>query len=65
MGTMEIAMTAQRVMPGGPADDAFLQNTAQPRHHRFDLNHVTPQLVRVRFTAPCVHRWTPPALPDC
>jgi cobalt-zinc-cadmium efflux system protein len=53
MGTAEIAMTAHLVMPGAPADDAFLQDATQRLHERFDIGHVTLQAVRVPFTAPC------------
>jgi cobalt-zinc-cadmium efflux system protein len=53
MGTAEIAMTAHLVMPGGPADDAFLQDATQRLHERFDIDHVTLQAVRVPFTTPC------------
>ncbi len=53
MGTAEIAMTAHLVMPGGQADDAFLQDATQRLHDRFDIDHVTLQVVRVPFTSPC------------
>ena len=53
MGTAEIAMTAHLVMPGGPADDAFLQDATRLLHERFDIDHVTLQAVRVPFTTPC------------
>jgi cobalt-zinc-cadmium efflux system protein len=53
MGTAEIAMTAHLVMPGGQADDAFLQDATQRLHDRFDIDHVTLQAVRVPFTVPC------------
>ena len=53
MGTAEIAMTAHLVMPGGQADDAFLQDATQRLHDRFDIDDVTLQAVRVPFTAPC------------
>lgn len=53
MGTSEIAMTAQLVMPEGPAGDAFLQNATQQLHDRFEIEHVTIQVVQVPFTAPC------------
>jgi cobalt-zinc-cadmium efflux system protein len=52
MGTAEIAMTAHLMMPGGPADDACLQDAIQRLHERFDIDHVTLQAVRVPFTAP-------------
>jgi cobalt-zinc-cadmium efflux system protein len=53
MGTSDIAMTAQLVMPEGHADDAFLQNAPEQLHHRFEIEHATIQVVRVPFTAPC------------
>lgn len=53
MGTAEIAMTAHLVMPGGQADDAFLQDATRRLHERFDIDHVTLQAVREPFTAPC------------
>ncbi len=53
MGTAEIAMTAHLVMPGGQADDAFLQDATQRLHDRFDIDHVTLQAVRVPFTVSC------------
>ena len=53
MGTAEIAMTAHLVMPGGQADDAFLQDATRRLHERFDIDHVTLQVVRVPFTTPC------------
>jgi cobalt-zinc-cadmium efflux system protein len=56
MGTSEIAMTAHLVMPDGRADDAFLQHATEQLHDRFEIEHVTLQVVRVPFTASC----TPP-----
>ena len=53
MGTSEIAMTAQLVMPDGPAGDAFLQNATKQMHDRFEIEHVTIQIVQVPFTVPC------------
>lgn len=53
MGTSDIAMTAQLVMPEGHADDAFLQNATEQLHHHFEIEHATIQVVRVPFTAPC------------
>lgn len=53
MGTSEVAMTAQLVMPNGPAGDAFLQNATEQLHDRFEIAHVTIQVVQVPFTAPC------------
>jgi cobalt-zinc-cadmium efflux system protein len=53
MGTSEIAMTAHLVMPEGRADDAFLQDATRQLHDRFEIEHVTLQVVRVPFTTPC------------
>jgi small redox-active disulfide protein 2 len=40
-------------MPGGQADDAFLQDVTQCLHDRFDMHHVTLQAVRLAITTPC------------
>ena len=53
MGTSEIAMTAHLVMPEGHADDAFLQNASRQLHDRFEIEHVTIQVMQVPFTKPC------------
>jgi cobalt-zinc-cadmium efflux system protein len=53
MGTSQIAMTAHLVMPQGQADDAFLKNATDQLHDRFEIEHVTIQVVRVPFTTPC------------
>lgn len=53
MGTTEIAMTAHLVMPDGHPDDAFYQHATDQLHARFDIDHVTLQVVRVAFTEPC------------
>lgn len=53
MGTSEIALTAHLVMPHGQADDAFLQDATERLHHRFDIEHVTLQVMRVPFSMPC------------
>jgi cobalt-zinc-cadmium efflux system protein len=53
MGTSEIAMTVQLVMPEGPAGDAFLQNATEQLHERFEIEHATIQIVQVPFTVPC------------
>lgn len=52
-GTSDIAMTAQLVMPDGPANDAFLQHATELLHHHFGIDHATLQVVRVPFTTPC------------
>jgi cobalt-zinc-cadmium efflux system protein len=53
LGTSEIAMTAHLVMPQGHPDDAFLQHATEQLHDRFKIDHVTLQVMRVPFTAPC------------
>lgn len=53
MGTTETALTAHLVMPSGPPDDAFYQQATHELHQRFDIDHVTLQVVRVAFTEPC------------
>ncbi|MDP2005494.1 MAG: cation diffusion facilitator family transporter [Rubrivivax sp.] len=53
MGTREVALTAHLVMPEGQADDTFLQHATEALHQRFDIDHVTLQVVRVPFSAGC------------
>jgi len=53
MGTSHIALTAQLVMPNGSANDAFLQEATRQMHDRFDIDHVTLQVVRVPFSDSC------------
>ncbi len=53
MGTAQTALTAHLVMPEGQADDAFLQRATEQLHERFEIEHVTLQVVRVPFTRPC------------
>lgn len=53
MGTTETALTTHLVMPSGPPDDAFYQQATHELHQRFDIDHVTLQVVRVAFTEPC------------
>ena len=53
MGTSQIAMTAHLVMPAGQADDAFYREATQQMHDRFEIAHVTLQVVREPFTKPC------------
>ena len=50
-------MTAHLVMPEGQADDAFLQQATAQLHERFEIEHVTLQVMRVPFTRACAaHR---------
>lgn len=53
MGTSQIAMTAHLVMPAGQADDAFYHEATQQMHDKFEIGHVTLQVVREPFTKPC------------
>jgi cobalt-zinc-cadmium efflux system protein len=53
VGTSKIAMTAHLVMPTGQADDAFYQEATQQLHDRFEIGHVTLQVVRKPFTEAC------------
>lgn len=53
MGTSQIALTAQLVMPLGQQDDAFLRDATEQLHDRFDIAHVTLQVVRTPFTPAC------------
>lgn len=56
MGTSEIALTAQLVMPGGHPDDTFLQAVTAQLHERFRIEHSTIQIMREPFTTPCGER---------
>ena len=53
MGTSQVALTAHLVMPQVLADDGFLQDATRQLHERFEIEHVTIQVVRVPFTVPC------------
>lgn len=53
MGTSHIALTAQLVMPDGNGGDGFLKDATQRMHDRFEITHVTLQVVRVPFTEAC------------
>ncbi|HEY5582597.1 MAG TPA: cation diffusion facilitator family transporter [Rhodoferax sp.] len=53
MGTSQVALTAQLVMPQGQADDAFLADATRRMHDRFEITHVTLQVMKVPFTPPC------------
>jgi cobalt-zinc-cadmium efflux system protein len=58
MGTSHIALTAHLLMPQGHADDAFLKNATQQLHDRFEITHVTLQVMRQAFMPGCAD---PPA----
>jgi len=53
MDTSQVAVTAHLVMPVGHADDAFLRAATEMLHERFEITHVTLQVVKVPFTRPC------------
>src|SRR5450830_681413 len=52
-GTSHIAMTAHLVMPQGHPDDAFLQDATDQLHDRFEITHVTLQVMKEPFTPAC------------
>ncbi len=62
MGTSHIAMTAHLVMPQGHADDAFLKHATDQLHDRFEIMHVTLQVMNQAFTTTCAE---PPDRADC
>jgi len=53
MGTSHIALTAQLVMPDGHSGDAFLKDATELLHDRFEITHVTLQVVTAAFTESC------------
>jgi cobalt-zinc-cadmium efflux system protein len=53
MGTSHIALTAHLVVPHGDVGDAFLKDATRQMHDRFEITHVTLQVVRVAFTESC------------
>ncbi len=59
MGTSDTALTAHLVMPQGQADDAFLQQASSTLRHRFDIGHVTLQVVRAPFVKGCAEAVVP------
>ena len=66
MGTSQVALTAHLVMPQGHADDAFLKQASDHLHDRFEITHVTLQVMKSAFTVPCgeLLPGTPPHKPD-
>jgi cobalt-zinc-cadmium efflux system protein len=63
MGTSQTALTAHLVMPAGHPDDVFLQEATQSLHDRFEIDHVTLQVVRAPFCQPCERVTTVTATP--
>ena len=53
MSTSQVVLTAHLVMPDGLADDAFLQKATQALRDRFEIAHVTLQVVHAPFCKPC------------
>ena len=53
MSTSHFALTAHLIMPDGHADDAFLQDAAQQLHDRFNITHVTLQVMQKPFSPTC------------
>jgi cobalt-zinc-cadmium efflux system protein len=54
LGTAEIALTAQLVMPAGGGDDAFLRHATEELHERFDIHHATLQVVVAPISPACL-----------
>ena len=52
-GTSHITLTAHLVMPQGQADDAFLKLANAQLHDRFEITHVTLQVMKEAFTQAC------------
>ncbi len=53
MGTSHIALTAHLVMPQGHPDDAFLKRATDLLHDKFEIAHVTLQVMQTPFTPSC------------
>lgn len=54
MGTSQIALTAHLVIPSQSKDDAFLKSVTEALHERFEITHVTLQIVKKPITPSCV-----------
>ena len=57
MGTSHIALTAHLVMPQGHANDAFLQDATHQLHDRFDITHVTLQVMQNPTMPACLEQY--------
>jgi cobalt-zinc-cadmium efflux system protein len=55
-GTAHITLTAHLVMPQGHADDAFFKHATDQLHDRFDITHVTLQVMKEPFTRSCAEQ---------
>lgn len=53
MGTSQYALSAHLIMPGGPADDVFLQQASAMLRERFDIGHVTLQVMQTPVGLVC------------
>ncbi len=53
MGSSHIALTAHLEMPAGSPEDAFYQQANELLHERFDINHVTLQVMREPLPQHC------------
>ena len=53
MGTSRIALTAHLVMPQGHSGDGFLKDATARLHDRFEIAHVTLQVVQAPLTGGC------------
>lgn len=53
LGTSHVALTAHLVMPQGSPGDAFLKDATEQLHDRFEITHVTLQVVKVPFQQAC------------
>ena len=54
MGTSHIALTAHLVMPVGHADDDFLNAATELLHDKFEITHVTLQVMKQPVMPACV-----------
>lgn len=59
MGTSQVALTAHLVMPEACPDDAFYRTATEMLHERFDIAHVTLQVVRRPFSPSCIEVASP------
>lgn len=53
MSTSQIALTAHLVMPAGHLDDTFLEEATQGLHDRFEIEHVTLQVMQTLSRQAC------------
>lgn len=58
MSTVDIALTAHLVMPGGHPGDAFLEHVANELHERFHITHATIQIELDGIAHGCAHPFT-------